>query len=203
MCYCLPWKEWTFLRSFWIDLRWCSRDCAEVWCIICCSYICWGYAEYLTQQLLMTYPVSVIWKISSFVDNCLEDLSWKLWFSVTPFILINNLYKLNLYTFMCIYLVPMTRDRASVALIPWNLTLHQRHFYWLFSSFSMWLSSQKDDIELRNSLFTECDGLRLKNRWYFEGELPDGSTMSKNSLIKDEQNYQNVTFGEGYLSITN
>ena len=37
-----------------------------------------SYAEYLTLQLLMTYPVSVIWKILFFVNNYLEDLSWQL-----------------------------------------------------------------------------------------------------------------------------
>ena len=37
-----------------------------------------SYAEYLTQQLMMTYPVSVIWKRSFFVNNHLEYLSWKL-----------------------------------------------------------------------------------------------------------------------------
>ena len=36
-----------------------------------------------------------------------------------------------------------------------------------------------------------------------EGELPDGPAMSKNYLINGEQNYLEVKFGEGYLSITN
>ena len=60
-----------------------------------------------------------------------------------------------------------------------------------------------DDIELRTSILSECDGFKMKRRLYFEGELPDGSAMSKNYLINDEQNYRGVTFGEGYLSITN
>ena len=60
-----------------------------------------------------------------------------------------------------------------------------------------------DDIELRTSIFPECDGFWLKIRWYFEGELPDGSAMLKYYLINDEQNYQDVTFGEGDLYTTN
>ena len=67
----------------------------------------------------------------------------------------------------------------------------------------MWLSSQIDGIELITSIFTECNGFRLKSRLYFEADLPDGSAMSKNYLINDEQNHLEVTFGEGYLSITN
>ena len=59
------------------------------------------------------------------------------------------------------------------------------------------------DIELRTTIFTEFDGLQLKTRWYFEGELPDGSSMSKNYLINDEGNYREVTLGEGDLSKTN
>ena len=56
-----------------------------------------SYAEYLTQQLMMTYPVSMIWKRSFFVNNNLEDLSWKLLFAVTPCIFINNLDQFKLY----------------------------------------------------------------------------------------------------------
>ena len=59
-----------------------------------------SYSGSLTQQLLRTYPVSGIWKRSFFVNNHLEALSWKLWFTVTPCILINKLDQLNL----CIYL---------------------------------------------------------------------------------------------------
>ena len=55
-----------------------------------------SYAEYFTQQLLMNYPVSVIWKRSFFVNTCLEALSWKLLFAVTPCILINKLDRLKL-----------------------------------------------------------------------------------------------------------
>ena len=59
-----------------------------------------------------------------------------------------------------------------------------------------------DDIELRTAILYEFCGLQLKSRWYFEGELPNGSAVSKNYLINDEQNYQEVKFGEGDLSIT-
>ena len=52
----------------------------------------WSYAEYLTQQLMMAYPVIVIWKRSFFVNNRLEELYWQLWFAVTPCIWINKLY---------------------------------------------------------------------------------------------------------------
>ena len=64
----------------------------------------WSYAEYLTQQLLMTYPVSVIWKRSFFVNNCLEALSWQIWFAVTPCILINKLDKLKTCISLCAYI---------------------------------------------------------------------------------------------------
>ena len=60
-----------------------------------------------------------------------------------------------------------------------------------------------DDIEQRTSMLLEFDGLRLKIRRYFDGELPYGSAMSKNYFINDEINYREVTFGEGYLSKTN
>ena len=63
----------------------------------------WIYAEYLTQQLLMTYPVSVIWKILFFVNNYLEDLSWQLWFYVTLSILINKIDQLSLCISLCAY----------------------------------------------------------------------------------------------------
>ena len=140
----------------------------------------WIYAEYSTQTPLMTYTVSVIWKISFFVNNHLKALSLQLWFDITPCILINKLVKLKLYiSFMWIHLVPITRARDSVALIPWNLTSHQRHFHWLYSRLSMWYSYQMDDIELRTAILPEFYGLQLKRRWYFEGELPDGSAMSK------------------------
>ena len=66
----------------------------------------------------------------------------------------------------------------------------------------MWSSSQMDDIELRTALLPDFYGLRLKIRWYFEVKLPYGSAMSKNYLINDEIFYQEVTFGEGYLSKT-
>ena len=104
---------------------------------------------------------------------------------------------------MWINLVPITWARDLVALIRWNLTLHQRHFHWLFSSFSMWSSYRMDDIELINSIFPECDVFRLKSRWYLDGELPNGAAMSKKYLINDEQNYREVKFCEGDLSITN
>ena len=55
-----------------------------------------SYAEYLTQRLLKTYPIKVIWKRSFFVNNHLEDLSWKLLFAVTTCILINNIDQLKL-----------------------------------------------------------------------------------------------------------
>ena len=45
-----------------------------------------------------------------------------------------------------------------------------------------------DDTELINKILHEFDGLRLKIKWYFVGELPDGSTMSRNYLINDEKN---------------
>ena len=60
-----------------------------------------------------------------------------------------------------------------------------------------------DDMEPRTLIFPVYDGFWLKRRWYFEGELSDGYAMSKNYLINDEQNYREVTFGEGYLSTTN
>ena len=103
---------------------------------------------------------------------------------------------------MYIHLVPITWARDFFAWIPWNLTLNQRHFHWLFSSFSMSSSSKMDDIELKNATLPEFYGLRLKIRWYFEGELPDGSALSKNCLINDENNYWKVTFSEEYLSKT-
>ena len=62
-----------------------------------------SYAEYLTQQLLMTYPVSVIWKRSLFVNNHLEAISWQYLFAVTPCILINNLDQLMLCITLCAY----------------------------------------------------------------------------------------------------
>ena len=104
---------------------------------------------------------------------------------------------------MWINLFTITWSRYLVSLIPWNLTLYQRHFHWLFSSFSMWSSFQMDDIELRTSILPVCDLLRLKSWWYFEGELKNGSAMSKNYLINYEQNYWEIKFGEGDLSITN
>ena len=64
----------------------------------------------------------------------------------------------------------------------------------------MWSSSQMDDIELRTAIFPEFDGLHPERRWYFVGELQYGSTMSKNYLINDEINCQEVTFVEGDLS---
>ena len=60
-----------------------------------------------------------------------------------------------------------------------------------------------DEIELRTAILPDLDGLQLKTRWYFEGELPDGYSMSKNYLINDERNYREVTLGEGDLSKTN
>ena len=66
----------------------------------------------------------------------------------------------------------------------------------------MWSYSQRDDIELRNSILPEWDGLRLKIGCYFEGELQYRSAMLKHHLINDKQNYQEVKFGEVYLSIT-
>ena len=54
-----------------------------------------SYADHLTQQLLMTYPVSVIWKILFVVNNNLEALSWQISFSVTPCIFINKLVQLK------------------------------------------------------------------------------------------------------------
>ena len=38
----------------------------------------WSYTKYLTEQLMMTYPVSVKWNISFFVNNRLEYLYWKI-----------------------------------------------------------------------------------------------------------------------------
>ena len=104
---------------------------------------------------------------------------------------------------MCINLVPITWARAFVALIPLNLMLHQRHFHWLFSSLYMWSSSQIDDIELITSILPDWDGFILKSRWYLKGELPDGSAISKNNLINDDEYYWEVKFSEGDLSITN
>ena len=105
--------------------------------------------------------------------------------------------------FMCIHLVPITWARDLVSLIPWNLALHQRHFHWLFSSLSMQSYYHMDETEMRTSILPTYDGFWLKRWWYFEGELPGGSTMSKYCLINDEQNYWEIKFGEGYLSITN
>ena len=65
--------------------------------------------------------------------------------------------------FMCIYLVRIKWARSLVALIPYNLTVHQRHSKWLFSSFSMWSSSQMYERELRTSIFPECDNFPLKS----------------------------------------
>ena len=62
-----------------------------------------SYAKYLTQQLLMTHPVRMIWKRSFFVNNHLEDLSCQILFSVTPCILINKLDQLNLCITLCAY----------------------------------------------------------------------------------------------------
>ena len=59
-----------------------------------------------------------------------------------------------------------------------------------------------DKIELITYILTTCDGLLIKSWWYFEGELPDGSVMSKYSLINDEQNYWVVKVGKEDLSIT-
>ena len=67
------------------------------------------------------------------------------------------------------------------------MTSQQRHFHWLFSRFSMWSSSQMDDIDLKTAIFPELDGLRLKWIWYFEGELPDVPAMSKRFLINNEK----------------
>ena len=60
-----------------------------------------------------------------------------------------------------------------------------------------------DDIGLITSIFPACDGFQMKRWWYSEGELPDGSAMSKKYLINDEQNYREMKFVEGDLSITN
>ena len=60
-----------------------------------------------------------------------------------------------------------------------------------------------DDIELITSILPEWDDFWLKGRLYLKDELIYGSAMSKNYLINDEQNYQEVKFGEGGLSITN
>ena len=100
-------------------------------------------------------------------------------------------------------LVTITWTRYLVALIPWNMMLHQRHFHRLFSSLSVRSYSQMDEIELRTSIFPVCDGLWLKRVWYFECELPDRSATSKHFLINDEQHYWDIKFVEGYLSITN
>ena len=67
----------------------------------------------------------------------------------------------------------------------------------------MYLSSQMDFMELSTAILPEFDGLQLKRRWYFEGELPYGSTMSKYYLINEKTNFLEVRFGEGDLSKTN
>ena len=62
-----------------------------------------SYTEYFTQQLLMTCPVSVIWKRSFSVNNHLVEISWQLWFSVTPCILIYELDQFKLCIALCAY----------------------------------------------------------------------------------------------------
>ena len=51
-------------------------------------------------------------------------------------------------SFLCIRLFPITWERYLVALIPWKMMLHQRHFHWLFSILSMRPSFQIRVIEL-------------------------------------------------------
>ena len=77
----------------------------------------------------------------------------------------------SLHLFICIHLVLLTWDRYLVALIPWNLILHQRHFHWLFSKLSICLSSQIDEIELITLIIPKYDGFQLKRWWYFEVEF--------------------------------
>ena len=48
-----------------------------------------------------------------------------------------------------------------------------------------------------------CDGLWMNRWWYFEGELPDGSAMSKYCLIDYAQNYWGIKIDGGDLSISN
>ena len=104
---------------------------------------------------------------------------------------------------MCIHLVPIKWPRSLVALIPWNLTLLQRHLHWLFSSLSMKSYSKMDEIEMRILILPTCDGFWLKRSWYFEGELPCGTVMSKYCLINDEQYYWEIKIGGGDIYINN
>ena len=60
-----------------------------------------------------------------------------------------------------------------------------------------------DNMELKTSVLHECDGFRLKSVLYFEGKLPDGSSVSKHYSINDDNHYREVTFGKEVLSITN
>ena len=105
-----------------------------------------------------------------------------------------------LHPFMCIYMVSSTWARDYVALIPWNMTLHQIHFRWLFSSLSMRSSSQMNGIELMTLIFPKYDGFRLNRWWYFYSDLPGGSAMSKYCLINDEKNHWGIKMDRGDLS---
>ena len=108
MCYRLSWKQLNLFRElldFYQDISYslCWKMMYHIlqWYFMSTDPL--SYAEYLTQQLLMNYPVSMIRKRSFFVNNHLESLSWQLWFSVTPCILIKNLDQLKLYISLCAY----------------------------------------------------------------------------------------------------
>ena len=190
------------MRSGFIVVRWCATTCAEGWCIRCCSEI-FDYS-----------PLYLRWKFDSTVSDDLscksdiEDIILCKYSLRIPFLADLIIYKSfyldkwalyieALRLFMCLHLVQITRTRYLVALIPWSMTFHQRHFHWLFSSLSMRPSSQMDKIELIISIYNIFNGSQLNTRWFFEGELPGGSTMSKHCLINNDQNYWGIKIGEG------